>query len=78
MNHETAVLAAGDRALTRREQQIVDLLLRGCANKEIAARLGVSDQTIKNQLTVLYSKLGVTSRLELVLWAMGRRDERQR
>jgi DNA-binding NarL/FixJ family response regulator len=61
------------RPLTGRERQIVDALLAGCANKEIARQLGVSDQTIKNQLTTLYAKVGVTSRLELVLWAMNKR-----
>ena len=53
--------------VTRREQEILDLLMEGCANKEIASRLGVSDQTIKNQLSTLYHKAGVGSRLELVL-----------
>ena len=55
--------------LTRRERQIVALLLEGYANKEIAARLNVSDQTVKNQLSTLYRKTGVSSRLELVLLA---------
>jgi DNA-binding NarL/FixJ family response regulator len=58
--------------LSRREQQIVEALLTGCTNKEIARRLGVSDQTIKNQLTTLYRKLGMGGRLELVLWAIER------
>jgi RNA polymerase sigma factor (sigma-70 family) len=61
-------------SLSRREKQIVDALLAGCTNKEIAQQLGVSDQTIKNQLTTLYRKMGVSSRLELVLWAMERRN----
>jgi two-component system nitrate/nitrite response regulator NarL len=61
--------------LSPREKQIVDALLAGCTNKEVAQQLGVSDQTIKNQLTTLYKKVGVTSRLELVLWAMARRDK---
>jgi DNA-binding NarL/FixJ family response regulator len=60
--------------LSRREKQIVDALLVGCTNKEIAQQLGVSDQTIKNQLTTLYKKMGVSSRLELVLWVMERRN----
>jgi DNA-binding NarL/FixJ family response regulator len=63
--------------LSRREKQIVDALLAGCTNKEIAHQLGVSDQTIKNQLTMLYKKMGVSSRLELVLLAMKRRDKKQ-
>ena len=52
--------------LTHREGDIIELLLEGCSNKEIAARLGISDQTVKNQLSALYQKAGVKSRLELV------------
>ena len=65
-------------SLSRREKQIVDALLAGCTNKEIAQQLGVSDQTIKNQLTTLYKKVGVSSRLELVVLAMERRDKQNR
>jgi RNA polymerase sigma factor (sigma-70 family) len=62
--------------LSRREKQIiVDALLAGCTNKEIAQQLGVGDQTVKNQLTTLYKKMGVSSRLELVLLAMERRGK---
>ena len=53
--------------LTRREREIVGLLMDGCTNKEVASRLGISDQTVKNQLSALYRKAGVSSRLELVL-----------
>jgi DNA-binding NarL/FixJ family response regulator len=52
-------IAGGERLppdLTRRERQIVDLLLKGCSNKEIASRLRVSERTIKNQLSALYMK----------------------
>jgi DNA-binding NarL/FixJ family response regulator len=55
--------------LTARERQLVALLMEGCSNKSIAARLGVSSQTVKNQLSALYRKTGVGSRLELVLFA---------
>ena len=61
--------------LTKREQEIVAVLMRGCANKEIARELGVSDQTVKNQLTTLFRKLGVGGRLELV--AMVWRERRK-
>jgi DNA-binding CsgD family transcriptional regulator len=64
--------------LSRRQKQIVEALLSGCTNKEIAQRLGVSDQTIKNQLTTLYRKLGLSGRLELVLWAIERRVAQNR
>ena len=53
--------------LTPREQDIVDLILAGAPNKTIAARLGLSEQSIKNRLTTLYRKCGVASRLELVV-----------
>lgn len=52
--------------LTRREADLVESLLEGCTNKEIALRLGISDQTVKNQLTALYQKAGVRNRLGLV------------
>ena len=59
----------GGFRLTRREREILELLMEGSTNKQIASRLGVSNQTVKNQLTTLYQKAGVGSRLELVLFA---------
>ena len=56
--------------LTPCERQIVTLLLEGSTNRTIAARLGITDQTVMNQLSTLYQKVGVGSRLELVLVAM--------
>ena len=44
--------------------------MRGQSNAEIAARLGVQLQTVKNLLSVLYGKLGVSTRLQLVLLAL--------
>jgi DNA-binding NarL/FixJ family response regulator len=56
--------------LTRRERQLVSLLTEGHTNKQMASQLGVSDQTIKNQLTTLYRKTNVSNRLELVVFAL--------
>lgn len=56
--------------LTRREREIVIAILDGCTNREMARRFGVTEQTVKNQLTTLYDKLGVSSRLELALVAL--------
>jgi two-component system nitrate/nitrite response regulator NarL len=53
--------------LTPREQDILDAVLAGASNKVIAAKLGLTEQTVKNRLTSLYRKLGVTTRLELAL-----------
>jgi DNA-binding NarL/FixJ family response regulator len=54
-------------SLSRREQEIAQLLLSGETNRGIAAELGVSEHTVKVQLGRLYAKVGVTSRLELAL-----------
>jgi DNA-binding CsgD family transcriptional regulator len=60
--------------LTPRERQIVACLVDGKTNAEIAARLGVSPQTIKNQLSTLYRKTGTRGRLPLVVAMLRRAD----
>lgn len=60
--------------LTPRERQLVDAILDGVDNREIAQRLGVKEQTVKNQLTALYRKTGASSRLELALAMKSRSD----
>jgi two-component system nitrate/nitrite response regulator NarL len=56
-------------ALTAREIEIVQMLVRGLRNKEVAAELGISEGTVKVHLHKVYEKLGVDGRVELVLWA---------
>jgi DNA-binding NarL/FixJ family response regulator len=51
--------------LTPRERELVVLLLRGDSNKQIARKLGISEQTVKNTLSHAYATLGVQSRGEL-------------
>ena len=53
-------------ALTVRETEVLQLAAQGLANKQIAARLGISEHTIKFHLSALYAKLGVSSRTEAV------------
>jgi DNA-binding NarL/FixJ family response regulator len=55
--------------VTERQKQIVRLLAAGGTNRELARRLGVREQTIKNQLSRIYTKLGVRNRLELAVYA---------
>jgi DNA-binding NarL/FixJ family response regulator len=55
--------------LTRREREIVLALLDGCTNYRMAVRFGVREQTIKNQLSTLFAKVGVSTRLELAMLA---------
>lgn len=56
--------------LTPRERQLLDGILHGRTNKEIAQQLGVTEQTVKNQLSLLFHKTGVRNRLELAVYAM--------
>ena len=52
--------------LTRREQQLVQMISHGLTNKEIAAQLNLSEQTIKNHIHRMLRKLGATDRLGAV------------
>jgi DNA-binding NarL/FixJ family response regulator len=56
--------------LTRRERQIIDVVVEGQTNKDIAATLGISEYTVKHHLTNIFDKLGVYNRVELVLYAI--------
>lgn len=68
------VNSQGDALLTKREQEIVPLVAQGLTNKEISSRLCVSEHTIKNHLFRIYDKLGISSRVELILYAVTDRD----
>jgi two-component system nitrate/nitrite response regulator NarL len=58
--------------LTPRERDMVSAIVAGEANKDIARRFTISEQTVKHHLTSIYYKLGVSNRLELALLAMDR------
>jgi DNA-binding NarL/FixJ family response regulator len=59
--------------LTPKELKIVALIVHGCKNKEIAMRLGTTEQVIKNYLRSIYDKTGVSDRLELALFTIHHR-----
>jgi DNA-binding NarL/FixJ family response regulator len=65
----------GRAILSKREQQIVPLVAAGMTNKEISDKLGLSEHTVKNHLFRIYEKLGISSRVELILYAVTQRDE---
>lgn len=54
-----------------RERQIVAFITTGCSNREIAARMGLRTQTVKNHLCRIYRKLGVPNRVQLAVFAVG-------
>lgn len=56
-------------SLTQRERQIVSAMVGGASNKEIAEALSVSEQTVKNHLSRIFEKCGVSNRTELALLA---------
>lgn len=57
--------------LTSRERQVLDCLSQGLSNANIAARLGIAEKTVRNHLSCIYDKLGVTSRTQAVVAALG-------
>ncbi len=56
--------------LSRRELRIVAAIAQGYKNREIAMRLGTSEQMVKNSVRVIFDKTGVSDRLELALFVM--------
>jgi DNA-binding NarL/FixJ family response regulator len=62
--------ASRDFGISSREMQVVTHVVAGYTNKDLAGKLGISLQTVKHHLTNIFDKLGVSNRLELVLFAI--------
>jgi two-component system nitrate/nitrite response regulator NarL len=62
-----------DFGLTVREIEIISAIREGNSNREIAGKLAISEETVKRHLSNIYSKLGVSSRLELAVLASEQR-----
>jgi PAS domain S-box-containing protein len=58
--------------LTTREKDVLGLICEGLADKEIAARLKLAPNTVRNHVATMYSKLGLHSRAEAIVWARER------
>jgi DNA-binding NarL/FixJ family response regulator len=63
---------AGSRPLSKRELEIARLVAEGLSNRQISQRLDLSEHTIKNYLFRVFEKLGVSTRVELALFALKR------
>lgn len=66
-------VSAQAMGLTSRQGQVLDLLLDGMPNKRIASTLGLSEHTVKEHVSAIFLRLGVSSRLEVMHVMRGRR-----
>ena len=69
LNHQEA---PGEQ-LTDRELEVLQLLVKGARNKEIAAQLFITERTVKFHTSIIFQKLGVTNRSEAISAALQRR-----
>jgi DNA-binding NarL/FixJ family response regulator len=60
--------------LTRREEQIAELVTRGLTNRQIAAECGISPETVKRHLATIYDKLAMHGRVSLAIHVLRSRD----
>ncbi len=67
------VSADGEALLSAREQQVVRFVVEGLNNREIATQLHLSEHTVKNYVFHIFNKLGISNRVELVLYAVNQR-----
>jgi DNA-binding NarL/FixJ family response regulator len=65
--------ATGRKLLTKRETEVVKLVVDGCTNRGVAEKLGLTEHTVSNYLFRIYEKLGISSRVELVLYSLKRK-----
>ncbi len=55
--------------MSEREQEVLQLVAAGLANKQIARQLGIAERTVKAHLTNIFQRIGVTDRTQAALWA---------
>jgi len=59
--------------LSAREMEVIELVVQGYKNRDIAQKLFISEKTVKNHLSAIFNKLGVADRLELTLYVFEKR-----
>ncbi len=70
--------SSGMALLTNSEQQVVRLVGEGMKNRDIAQQLGLTEHTVSNYMYRIFDKLGVSTRLELLLYALSHQSPRIR
>src|ERR1700676_5085091 len=71
-----AASSPGLNLLATRETEVANLVALGLPNKGIALKLDITEHTVSNYLFNIYNKLGISSRVELVLYVLKQREER--
>jgi two-component system response regulator DegU len=62
--------AEDDRVITRREEEVLQLIADGCSTPEVAEQMYISQKTVKNHLASIYQKLDARDRTQAVLQAV--------
>ena len=70
LSQQERVESKNNYGLTDREMEVVQLVCEGLGNKEIADRLQIAGETVKRHMTNIFNKVGMSSRLELALFAI--------
>jgi DNA-binding NarL/FixJ family response regulator len=70
LTEQAAVPQHKTYGLTPRELEVVGAIVEGCSNRDIAKQFGLSEETVKRHLSNIFDKTGVSTRLELALFAI--------
>ena len=67
---------SGARLLTKREEELVQLVAEGLTNRDISHQLSLTEHTVRNYMFRIFNKLGTSNRLELALYVINQRSDR--
>jgi DNA-binding NarL/FixJ family response regulator len=70
------MMELNEMKVTPRDQQVLDLLVQGCSNKEIAGQLSISPRTVKQHLRTLFLRAGITDGRKRVKLAIAAFDDK--
>ncbi len=69
MNRRSNNIQSSPESLTPRQQEVVEMMMKGLSNKKIASEMGIVEATIKMHITAIFKRLGVSNRTEAALAA---------
>jgi two-component system nitrate/nitrite response regulator NarL len=64
-------------ALSPQQLEVAKHVAKGCNNLEISLSMGITEQTVKNYLTLIFDRVGVRDRLQLGLWLLNQKGSEQ-